>query len=75
MDLFISLIHSNKTNLRLINNQNKTCLEMIQYPTQQREVINILQDATNNANIQFGIKQLRQIIEKWIHKARNSDFS
>lgn len=64
MDLFISLIHSNKTNLRLVNNENKTCLEMIQHSIQQRQVINILQDATNNGNIQFGIKQLRNIIEK-----------
>ena len=73
--LFESIINSNKANLRIVNNEHKTCLEMITYPTTQRAVLNLLQNATNNINTKFGIKQLKEIIEKEQFRMRNTIIS
>ncbi len=64
MSLFSFILDSNAANLRIINNENKTCLEMITNVRMQRVVLVLLQNAASNANIQFGIKQIQELMAK-----------
>ena len=68
MRIFKEIIQNNQANLRILNNENKTSLQMISDAATMRKVHDILQDEVKTANNEFAIQQIVDIMDQ--HKQR-----